>query len=75
MATLPVIKTNVTMDGKDHIFLMDDRFRDFANQVYGLLVDDLSVENVNHVLELAMAYEYDCAMGKISDKPEKWIVN
>ena len=63
------------MNGNEHLFLMDSRFNDFANQVFGYLVEDLSPENVFHVLELACAYEYDCAMANISGKPEKWIVD
>lgn len=75
MATIPVVKSSVVMDNEDHLFLMDDRFNDFANQVYGYLADDLSPENVFHILELALAYEYDCAMANITDKPEKWVVD
>ena len=75
MPTLPVIKSSVNMNGEEHLFLMDDRFNDFANQVYGYLTDDLSPENVFHALELALAYEYDCAMANITDKSEKWLVN
>ena len=75
MPTLPVIKSTVTMNGEEHRFLMDSRFNDFANQVYGYLVDDLSPENVFHVLELALAYEYDCTLADISGKPEKWVID
>ena len=74
MSTLPVRKSSVLMNNEEHLFLMDDRFNDFANQVYGYLTDDLSPENVFHVLELACAYEYDCALGTITDKPDKWVV-
>ena len=73
MATIPVRRSSVMMDGKEYPFIMDDRFNDFANQVFGYLADDLSPENVFHVLELTLAYGYDCAHD-ISDKPDEWIV-
>ena len=74
MPTLPVRKSVVQMNGEDHQFLIDDRFNDFASQCYGYLAGDLSVESVFHVIELACAYEYDCAKADISGKPDKWIV-
>lgn len=74
MATLPVRKITVQMNGEDHTFLTDDRFNDFANQAFGYLSSDLSPENVFHVIELACAYEYDCTQVDISGKPEKWVV-
>ena len=74
MPTLPVRKTTVQMNGDDHTFLIDDRFNDFANQVFGYLSSDLTPENVFHALELACAYEYDCTRADISGKTEKWII-
>lgn len=75
MPTLPVTRGTVQMNGEDHTFLQDDRFSDFANQAYGFLAEDLSPESVFHVIELAMAYEYDCTQADISGKPEKWVVS
>lgn len=75
MPTLPVVKSKVNMNGDDHTFLTDSRFADLATSCYASLSADLSLENVTHILELALAYEYDCAVAKIGDKPEKWIVD
>lgn len=73
MSTLPVVKADIEMNGEKHIFLFDDRYAEFFNSSRESLEKDPSDLNFHRVLDLWLAYEYDCMMGAITDKPDEWI--